>query len=114
MSGSYIRIGLEEDRDGSRTDWARLRALGDEEIDRAIAADPDAYAIEETDLIGRAKGSYSYQLYRDAAGSWRWALRSAEGRILAVSGRSFGSREDAELATSELREAILGARSAAA
>ena len=114
MSGSYTRIGLEEDRDGSRTDWVRLRALTDEEIELAIAADPDAYPVEETDLIGRRKGSYSYQLYRDTAGNWRWALRSADGQVLAVSGKAFASRADAERAITELREAILGARSAAA
>ena len=114
MSGNFTRIGLDEDRDGSATDWARLRALSDEEIETAIASDPDAYSIEEADLIGRPKSSYSYLLYRDARGSWRWALRSADGQVLAVSGNSFDSREKAEFAISELREAILGARSAAA
>jgi hypothetical protein len=52
MSGSYIKIGLDEDRDGARTDWARLRSLTDADIDAAIVDDPDCYRVD-TDLIGR-------------------------------------------------------------
>lgn len=113
MNGIYTRIGLSEDRDGTRTDWARLRSLTDADIDAAIADDPDSYRVD-TDLIGRRGGSYAYQLYADSKGTWRWALRSAAGEVLAVSGKSFATRASAEAALAELREALLGARSEAA
>ena len=113
MSGSYTRIGLDEDRDGARTDWTRLQSLSDADIDAAIAGDPDSYPVE-TDLIGRRGGSYAYQLHQDGTGAWRWALRSAAGEVLAVSGKAFASRAAAEAALTDLLEALLGARSEAA
>lgn len=43
MSGKIIRRSLDEPRStGSGSDWERLPALTDEEIDAAVAADPDA------------------------------------------------------------------------
>ncbi|HEY0026334.1 MAG TPA: DUF1508 domain-containing protein [Allosphingosinicella sp.] len=114
MSGSYTRIGLEEAGEGSRTDWQRLRSLSDAEIDAAIAADPDSYPIGDSEFIGRRGGSYAYEVFQDSTGAWRWLLRAAGGEVLAASGRSFDSRDALEEALTELRAALLGARSKAA
>ena len=114
MSGSYTKVGLQEGSEGSRTDWQRLRSLSEADIDAAIAADPDAYPIGESEFIGRRGGSYAYEIFQDSPGAWRWILRGAGGEVLAASGRSFESREALEEALTELRAAMLGARSKAA
>lgn len=36
----------------------------------------------------------SFQVYKDAAGEWRWRLVSGNGRIIAVSGEGYEHRTD--------------------
>ncbi|HEX6374889.1 MAG TPA: DUF1508 domain-containing protein [Allosphingosinicella sp.] len=114
MNGKPTKTGSAVAVDGSRTDWARVRSLSDEEIDAAIADDPDSYGIEEAELLGRKGASYRYELYCDRSGGWRWRLLAADGEVLAVSAQAFTSRQSVETAIVTLRDALLGARSEAA
>jgi uncharacterized protein YegP (UPF0339 family) len=114
MNAKLTRIASDAESDESLTDWARLRALTDEEIETAIAGDPDSYAIEQGEELGRKGASFRYQIYRDPGESWRWRLVSANGEILAVGGQGFPSRKAVAAAISSLRDALLGARSEAA
>lgn len=114
MSGKSTRIGSDAVSEESRTDWARLRALTEDEIDEAIAADPDSYAIADHHLLGRRGGSFRYEIHRDSAGRWRWTLLSAGGEMLARGAQSFSSRGALEASLGDLREALLGGRSQAA
>jgi uncharacterized protein YegP (UPF0339 family) len=114
MSAKFTRIGLGEAAEESRTDWARLRALTDAEIEAAIAGDPDSYSFEQSEEIGRRGASYRYQIYREPGDSWRWRLLSAQGEVLAVGGQGFSSRREVRAAIASLRDAFLGARSEAA
>jgi uncharacterized protein YegP (UPF0339 family) len=102
------------DNKGSRTDWARLRALTDKEIETAIAADPDSYKLTNSDLLGRSGASFRYEIYQDARRDWRWRLLSADGDVLALGAQAYTSRKDVEAAILTLRDALLGARSKAA
>jgi uncharacterized protein YegP (UPF0339 family) len=102
------------DNKASRTDWARLRALTDEEIETAIAADPDSYELTSSDLLGRNGASFRYEIYKDSRRGWRWRLLSADGDVLALGAQAYSSRNDVEAAILMLRDALLGARSKAA
>lgn len=112
MNGKVTRIGLDEDSKGSSTDWARLRSLTEEEIELAIAADDDAYRLDE--FLGRTGASYRYVIYLDRSERWRWRLLAAGGEVIAVSGQAFPSRDAVQAAIETLRDALLGARSKAA
>jgi uncharacterized protein YegP (UPF0339 family) len=105
---------LDEVAEESRTDWARLRALTDAEIEAAITGDPDSYSFEQREEIGRSGASYRYQIYREPGDTWRWRLLSAQGEVLAVGGQGFPSRSEVRVAIASLRDALLGARSEAA
>jgi uncharacterized protein YegP (UPF0339 family) len=37
-----------------------------------------------------------FELYRDAAGEWRWRLRATNGNVVADSAEGYGRREDCE------------------
>lgn len=39
--------------------------------------------------------NYQFHLYQDAGRNWRWRLIAGNGQIIAVSGESFYSRENA-------------------
>jgi len=49
-----VRRSLADRRPG-RTDWARVDALGDAEIDAAIASDPDAVPVLDADWFATAE-----------------------------------------------------------
>lgn len=100
--------------EGSATDWHRIRALTDDEIEAAVASDPDSYLLDGPEHLGRAGASYRYMLYRDPAGDWRWRLVSSNGGILAVGAQAYPTREALAEAISTLKDALIGARSEAA
>jgi uncharacterized protein YegP (UPF0339 family) len=37
-----------------------------------------------------------FEVYRDAAGEWRWRLRHQNGQVVAESGEGYRRREDCE------------------
>ena len=73
MSEKTIRTGSGADHRRSSTDWSRVSALSEAEIDDAIAADPDAYPLE-SEVLGRTSSSYHYKLFKDSAGKYRWTM----------------------------------------
>jgi len=105
---------LNVESEESQTDWSRLRALTEEEIEAAIAADPDTYVVTDSELLGRKGASFRYQVYRVKGREWRWRLMSADGEILALGAQAFPSKAAVETAIAALRDALLGARSEAA
>ena len=113
MSGNFTRIGLDEDAEASGTDWKRLKDMDDVEIDAAIAADGDSYAVTAPQVLGHAGASYRYVLHAGPQGEWRWQLVDANGEILAESGHGFPTRDAAAEAIQVLRQAMVGARAAA-
>lgn len=114
MNAKRSRIGLAAGSEESRTDWGRLGALTDDEIDAEIAADPDSYALFDRELLGREGGSFRYEIYHDGAGRWQWRLLSSNGEVLARSGQSFPSRGALNASLGAMRDALLGGRSQAA
>ena len=112
MSGHSIRIGSAVEHEHTGTDWAKLRALSDAEIDTAIAEDVGAYPLE-AETLGRVESAYHYQIFRDGKG-YRWRLISAQGDVLANSPEAFLSKSAVTKAIAGLRAAILGGDSLAA
>lgn len=100
--------------DHSQTDWLRLKAMGDADIDKAISEDKDAYLLSDTEMLGRDGASYRYELLKISAGSWGWRLLDGKGEAIALSNASFRSRELALAAVSDLRRAVLGGMAKAA
>ena len=45
-----------------------------------------------------------FELFRDAAGGWRWRLRVQNGNIIADSGESYVRREDCERGIALVRQ----------
>jgi len=45
-----------------------------------------------------------FQIYRDAAGKFRWRLKDGDGEKLASSGDSFASKSDAKVAAQLVKE----------
>lgn len=113
MNGKHFRTDLDAELE-SRTDWDRLRALTDDQLEAAIDADPDSFAHSEFEQVGRSGASAHYLVYRDRTGQFRWRLRAANGEILAMSPEGYVSRQDVEDAITQLRDVMLGARSKAA
>ena len=113
MSEKTIRTGSGADHRRSSTDWSRVSALSEAEIDDAIAADPDAYPLE-SEVLGRTSSSYHYKLFKDSAGKYRWSLIGVNGKVIAQSHENYASKTSARKAISGLRDALLGGKSMAA
>ena len=107
MSERITRVSLAEAVDGDRTDWVRLGALTDQQIDAAIEGNTDSFAMQ-TNQMSTAR----YSVYQDGAGQWRWRLTDAQGQILARSGGSFRSRSAATTALAVVRAALAQAKAA--
>lgn len=107
MSGKTTRISSGAAPKATRTDWARVQKLGDKAVDAAIAADPDAYPLEE-ERLGRSGGAYRYQLVTGEDGRYRWRLIAGNGDVLATSHESFATSAAAKYAIAGVRNALLG------
>lgn len=46
-----------------------------------------------------------FELFKDAAGEWRWRLRAGNGKIVATSGEGYRRRDDAQTGISIVRRA---------
>ena len=96
-----------------RTEWRRVRALTDEEIDAAIAADPDTFAMGEG-LEGHPTNPWKfvYVTHSDKVGQSRWQLEGSDGRVLAYGAEAYPTRDDAARAVAALRTAFRKAQAA--
>lgn len=52
---------------------------------------------------------WKFEIYRDAAGSFRWRLKAVNGRIVGDSGEGYDSRPNARRAAENARNNISGA-----
>ncbi len=111
MSAKLTRVASGAVPSGTLTDWSRLEAMDDAMIDAAIAADPDSYALNDSDLT-TAKTGVRYVVF-ESAGMWRWQLVADNGEILAESPRTYGDESAALKAIETLRTALFGSRLAA-
>ena len=114
MNGNVTRVSSDEAVEADSTDWQRLRSLTDEDLEAAIRNDPDSFPLEEADIVRQMGSRHRYEVFRDAGGCWRWALRSVGGEVLAVSGRAHASRSEALQSIEDVRLALIGAGSEAA
>ncbi len=85
-----IRRSLTERRKGG-TDWARVKALSDEDIDAAIAADPDAAPILDEEwfrtaelVMPQPKAAISIRLDREVLDWFKGQGPGYQSRINAV------------------------------
>jgi uncharacterized protein YegP (UPF0339 family) len=53
---------------------------------------------------------WTFQVYRDSAGQWRWRLKAANGRIVGDSGEGYATEHNARRAAEHARSSIAGAR----
>ena len=101
-------MSLGEAPEAGRTDWDRLRGMTDDEIEAAIAADPDA------DLSGGGNAAFQGLVFRDSTGEWRWRLVTPEGKAIADSPTSYADRSEVDRAIEALRKAMAAGRAKAA
>jgi uncharacterized protein YegP (UPF0339 family) len=68
----------------SKTDWARVDALTDADIEAALQDDPDAVLLEPYALG-------TFVIYRDTDGLFRWHLSLPNGQLLASSSEGYAT-----------------------
>lgn len=88
MNGKLTRIGLGVASEEGRTDWSRLVSLTDEDIDRAMTQDDDAWPLEGSRV---AKG-YSFEITEDKQGEFRVAFKYNSEKIFTTEGYSSKAR----------------------
>jgi uncharacterized protein (DUF4415 family) len=79
------------DRKGGMTDWARVDALTDEDIEKAVAEDPDAAPLLDEEWFAKArllwpqeKAAISIRLDQDVVDFFKAQGRGYQTRINAV------------------------------
>lgn len=113
MSEKRIRTSSNAAPEAGRTDWARVRDMGDAAIDAAIAGDADSYPLD-TEILGRADSAYHYEVYRESAGRYRWRLVAGDSQVLALSPEGFRTKTAALNAIAAVRQALLSGNALAA
>ena len=102
MSEKITKAGSGGAVEEDLTDWDRVRALTDREIEEAIRDDPDTFALEEGDVP-----PFQGLIYRDREGKWRWRLLGPNGEAVADSPRGYADRAEVDRAIQALRKAII-------
>jgi hypothetical protein len=84
MSGKFTRVSLAEAGNG-QTDWKRLRALRESELEAAIAADPDCLALSPH-VVSRTEARILRHVARAELKPWARTrpLRRSELRKLSI------------------------------
>jgi uncharacterized protein YegP (UPF0339 family) len=54
----------------------------------------EGQVVQIKEIIEKEPGGATYEVYKDAAGEWRWRLRAANHRIIADSGDGYNKRQD--------------------
>jgi uncharacterized protein YegP (UPF0339 family) len=104
MNAKITRRSSGEAVEGDLTDWDRVRSLTDEDIEAAIADDPDA-SLGPDESRAAVRGL----IFRDQEGAWRWRLIGANGEAIADSPKSYTDRAEVDRAITALRAAIVAA-----
>jgi uncharacterized protein len=63
----------------------------------------NGFLVENT----RYQRNMKFEIYKDAAGEWRWRLKARNGEIVGVSGEGLKNRKDAVAIVVEIKEACL-------
>lgn len=103
MSDKLTKVSLDTVFDSDGTDWARLDAMTEEDIERAIEDDPDWAAFN--DLSDHQKRA-GFLLVRGEDEEWRWVLRDASGTVVGQSTQGYRFKGDAIGAVKDLFENI--------
>jgi hypothetical protein len=99
-----ITAGRSSDRvREDRSDWARLRAMTDDQNEANIAGDFDSWPVDD-----QARG-YFFHVRPAGNGRWTWDMVDRESRIVACAPEEYGSRESAEASTLPLKESLKAA-----
>jgi uncharacterized protein YegP (UPF0339 family) len=80
--------------------------MTDEEIERAIADDPDTFTADDDQRA-------HWHILHDKSG-WRWRLVGPDGTVIAEAPGQYGSQAEARRAVALLRDAVLTAAAIAA
>ena len=99
MKDKITRVSLGAAIERDLTDWKRLRSLTDEEIESAIANDPDAEPGSTASVQGL--------IFLDAEGAWRWRPITRDGEAIADSPTGYADRSEVDRAIKALRDAIM-------
>jgi hypothetical protein len=86
-----------------RTDWARLRAMTDEQNEANIAGDFDSWPVDD-----QARG-YFFHVRPTGKGRWTWEMVDRDSRIVARAPEVYENWEAAEAATLPLKESLKAA-----
>jgi uncharacterized protein YegP (UPF0339 family) len=107
MSGDITRISMTEAVKEDRTDWQRVRALTDAQIDAAIESDPDTFAMDDKRAATeKTPLEFVYFIYSDGGGEWRWRLERSDGRVVAHGAEAYATQNDVTRAVAALRAAF--------
>ncbi len=96
------------------TDWNRVRALTDRDIDAAIADDPDAATLSDTEIARYQVAQVRYEITHGTDDRFHWRMIDQHGAVMAQDGGGFGSRTAALAAVEAVRQAPLSAELKAA
>jgi uncharacterized protein len=75
---------------------------------RKVATSGESFYSQSNAKVG-AQGfksgarTYSYEIYADTAGNYRWRAKASNGQTVASSGESFASRSNAQTAADNVR-----------
>ncbi|GAA0639031.1 hypothetical protein GCM10009424_12210 [Sphingomonas ursincola] len=89
--------------EAARSDWARVGAMTDSEIDAAIAADEDTFALTPADLQSNSPG---FKFVDRGEQNWCWLFYGEEGELLARSGQTYRNMVDAVAAADQIRRSF--------
>lgn len=103
MSEHITRVSLDEAVSGDNTDWVRLDALSDKDIEVAAATDENSFSLA---------ADAHYVVAKDRQGGWNWKLVDAGGLIIATGGVSHASQAEARTALDRARAAVRDTRAA--
>jgi uncharacterized protein YegP (UPF0339 family) len=93
-----------------KTDWSRLQGLTDAELDEAIAADPDTFALSDSELRNAEKRMLSdralrFEVRKNNAGEYIPHLVDQSGRVI-LYGAAFPSKSAALAMVKLIRQAF--------
>ena len=103
MSEKITRMRLDDAPRESLTDWARLDAMTEDDIERAIEDDPEWAAFNDVSDLQKRAG---FSLFRGPDDQWRWLLSDQSGLVIGQSTVAYRYKGDAIAAVRDLFENI--------
>lgn len=103
MNGKITRVSLDTVFESDGTDWARLDAMTEDDIERAIEDDPEWAAFNDVSELQKRAG---FSLFRGPDDQWRWLLSDKSGAVIGQSTVAYRYKGDAIAAVKDLFENI--------